>query len=55
LTCPASGNTSRSPSKTCPKIFDEGIGFDGSSIRGFQQIQESDMILVAGTQIALGT
>jgi len=27
-------------------IFDEGIGFDGSSIRGFQEIHESDMILV---------
>jgi len=27
------------------KIFTEGIGFDGSSIRGFQEIQESDMIL----------
>jgi glutamine synthetase len=26
--------------------FKEGIGFDGSSIRGFQQIQESDMILL---------
>ena len=25
--------------------FDEGLGFDGSSIRGFQQIQESDMLL----------
>src|SRR5438876_12433859 len=25
--------------------FDEGIGFDGSSIRGFQKIQESDMLL----------
>ncbi|MFQ5471620.1 MAG: type I glutamate--ammonia ligase [Dehalococcoidia bacterium] len=24
----------------------EGLGFDGSSIRGFQQIQESDMILI---------
>ncbi len=27
------------------EIFDEGVGFDGSSIRGFQKIHESDMIL----------
>ena len=26
-------------------VFEEGIGFDGSSIRGFQAIQESDMLL----------
>ena len=26
--------------------FEYGIGFDGSSIRGFQEIQESDMILL---------
>jgi glutamine synthetase len=26
-------------------IFEEGLGFDGSSIRAFQDIQESDMIL----------
>jgi glutamine synthetase len=27
-------------------IWEDGIGFDGSSIRGFQKIQESDMILI---------
>ncbi len=27
-------------------IFEQGIGFDGSSIRGFQSIYESDMLLV---------
>ena len=27
--------------------FTEGHGFDGSSVRGFQQIQESDMVLIA--------
>lgn len=26
-------------------LFEEGVGFDGSSIRGFQQIHESDMLL----------
>ena len=26
--------------------FEEGYGFDGSSVRGFQEIQESDMILI---------
>ena len=29
-----------------PSLFVEGTGFDGSSIRGFQEIQESDMLLV---------
>ncbi len=28
------------------EIFEEGLGFDGSSIRGFQTIDESDMILI---------
>ena len=27
-------------------IWQDGVGFDGSSIRGFQKIQESDMILI---------
>lgn len=27
-------------------VFEEGLGFDGSSIRGFQEINESDMLLI---------
>jgi len=34
-------------------LFGEGMGFDGSSIRGFQEIQESDMILVADPDSAV--
>ncbi len=34
-------------------LFSEGIGFDGSSIRGFQQIHESDMILIADADTAV--
>ncbi len=34
-------------------LFGEGIGFDGSSIRGYQQIQESDMMLVADPETAV--
>ncbi|MGD0114402.1 MAG: type I glutamate--ammonia ligase [Dehalococcoidia bacterium] len=33
-------------------IWVEGIGFDGSSIRGFQKIQESDMILIPDPESA---
>ncbi|HXK59557.1 MAG TPA: type I glutamate--ammonia ligase [Acidobacteriota bacterium] len=32
-------------SEVTEETFSEGFGFDGSSIRGFQQIQESDMLL----------
>ena len=32
--------------------FVDGHGFDGSSIRGFQQIQESDMILIPDPETA---
>lgn len=34
-------------------IWTEGVGFDGSSIRGFQQIQESDMILLPDPSTAV--
>jgi glutamine synthetase len=33
--------------------FEEGYGFDGSSIRGFQEIQESDMILLPDANTAV--
>src|SRR5512134_3251626 len=33
--------------------FEEGIGFDGSSIRGFQPINQSDMLLIPDSQTAV--
>src|SRR5262245_34209563 len=35
------------PSAVDADALADGIGFDGSSIRGFQEIQESDMLVVA--------
>ncbi len=34
-------------------VLKDGAGFDGSSIRGFQQIQESDMLLIPDTETAI--
>jgi len=31
-------------------IFTEGLGFDGSSIRGFKEINESDMVLIPDSE-----
>jgi glutamine synthetase len=33
--------------------FEDGYGFDGSSIRGFQEIQESDMLLIPDSNTAV--
>src|SRR5437588_7225212 len=33
--------------------FDEGLGFDGSSIRGWQGISESDMLLMPQAETAI--
>src|SRR5258708_3387519 len=40
-------------SELTESLFVEGIGFDGSSIRGFQQIHESDMLLFLDPDTAI--
>jgi glutamine synthetase len=34
------------------ELFQDGLGFDGSSIRGFKEIHESDMLLIADPETA---
>ena len=38
---------------TGPNIFKEGLGFDGSSIRGWQEIHQSDMMAVCDPNTAV--
>ena len=39
-------HTSKSHEDVDEDLFDDGVGFDGSSIRGFQAINESDMLMM---------
>src|SRR5215204_2225202 len=39
-------HTSKSISDVDEDIFEGGVGFDGSSIRGFQAIDASDMLMM---------
>ena len=41
------------PNELTEDLFAEGTGFDGSSIRGFQTIDESDMLLVPDSSTAV--
>ncbi len=40
-------------SKLDEEVFEEGLGFDGSSIRGWQAINESDMLVVPQPETAM--
>src|SRR4051812_7413704 len=46
-------HVSRSMSSFSSDDFDEGLGFDGSSIRGWQGISESDMLLIPDASTAI--
>ena len=40
-------------SQAAPEIFEEGLGFDGSSIRGWRAIHASDMLVVPDPETAV--
>jgi glutamine synthetase len=46
-------HTTKSISDVDEDIFEDGVGFDGSSIRGFQAINESDMLLIPDPDTAV--
>jgi glutamine synthetase len=46
-------HTSKSIRDVDEDVFEDGVGFDGSSIRGFQKIQESDMLLIPDASTAI--
>ena len=45
-------HTSVPATRMCEDLLNEGVGFDGSSIRGFAHINESDMLLMPDTSTA---
>jgi len=46
-------HSSMSSRELTEDVFTDGMGFDGSSIRGFQQIHESDMLLIPDPTTAM--
>ena len=46
-------HVSVSAGQLTPSSWDAGFGFDGSSIRGFQKINESDMLLIPNAATAI--